>query len=192
MGLYYGIQTKPPCVSWVKLVVRPVWVFHISEKLSSQITHKFCWSQMPPSDHSNKLLIFIFTAYPFFDDRADVDDIPSPSDPRDLPFRRCWHQLVEVLGHEVGTQRVMNPRHQVLKDFPKEAPESTHGNPDHQLGFFNKNGVVSSFSVESFLKFKFLVNKNSSSPCCEETTLKAWPRLQARNLCHLHLQWTGS
>lgn len=28
MRLYYGIQTKPPCVSWVQLVVRPVWVFH--------------------------------------------------------------------------------------------------------------------------------------------------------------------
>lgn len=78
---------------------------------------------MPPSDHSNKLLIFIFTAYPFFDDRADVDDIPSPSDPRDLPFRGCWHQLVEVLGHEVGTQRIMNPRHQVLQQDAKAGGE---------------------------------------------------------------------
>lgn len=77
---------------------------------------------MPPSDHPNKLLIFIFTPYPFFDDRGNIDDIPSPSDARDLPFRGCWHQLVEVLGHEVGTQRVMNPRHQVLKDAEPGAP----------------------------------------------------------------------
>lgn len=61
-----------------------------------------------------------------------------------------------------------------------------------RLGFFNKKLSCINFRSWKFLEQNSLSNKNSSSPCCEETTLKAWPRLQARNLCHLHLQRTGS
>ena len=42
----------------------------------------------------------------------------------------------------------------------------THPRPGRGSVSSTKNWVVSTSGVECFLKFKFLVNKNSSSPCC--------------------------
>lgn len=191
-ALYYGIQTKPPCVSWVKLVVRPVWVFHISEKLSSQITHKFCWSQMPHLTIQTSFSSSYSHRTPSLMTGATLTTFLHPAMHGTFPFGDAgtnWWKFSATKSAPSASWI------QGIKSWRMRSPEPHHihpSNPGHQLGFFNKKLSCINFRSWKFLEQNSLSNKNSSSPCCEETTLKAWPRLQARNLCHLHLQRTGS
>ena len=157
---YVGFRPNHHCVSWVQLVVRPVWVFHNFGKnchpksLTNFVDHKCPHLTIQTSFSSS-----YSQQVPLLWWRGNVDPaIPAPGP-----------SLSAMLAPTGGSSRPRSrhPAHHESK--ASSPPAGCEGrrriHPTHpiqasrSLVSSTKNGVVSTSGVESFLKFKFLVQQ---------------------------------